>query len=134
MLQREVTSVTSRTQHVAVAPRLGTMLWILQRLSAYGLLFFLAVHLYFVYFARVDVSSALTAAAARQPFQSFPTGFVINEALLLICALFHGLNGVRNIIYDWTTNTGLRRSINAILIAVGMLAAFYGIVTLWHLA
>lgn len=134
MLQREVTSVTSRTQHVTVAPRLGTMLWILQRLSAYGLLFFLAVHLYFVYFARVDVSSALTAAAARQPFQSFPTGFVINEALLLICALFHGLNGVRNIIYDWTTNTGLRRSINAILIAVGILAAFYGIVTLWHLA
>ena len=133
MVQREIVSVTSRSQKVAVAPKAGTLLWILQRITAYGLLIFLAVHIYFTYFARINNSAAMTAADLRQPFSAFPGLYLINEALLLVCALFHGLNGLRNIIYDWTTNVGLLRAINVILTLVGIGFAAYGGWILWTL-
>jgi succinate dehydrogenase hydrophobic anchor subunit len=133
MVQREIVSVTSRSQKVAVAPQAGTLLWILQRLTSYGLLVFLAVHVYFTYFARLDSTAAFSAADLKQPFNAFPGIYLINEALLLVCALFHGLNGLRNIIYDWTTNVGLRRAINVILTLVGLGFTAYGGWILWTL-
>jgi succinate dehydrogenase/fumarate reductase cytochrome b subunit len=126
MVQRNVSSVTSRAQTVPVAPRAGTTLWILQRLTSYGLLIFLAVHLYFTYFGHLDTASPLTFEVLKRPYQVYPFIYALNEGLLLVCALFHGLNGVRNIIYDWTTHAGLRRGVSYGLLLLGLGFAAYG--------
>ncbi len=133
-MQREVTSVTSRAQQVRVAPRAGTWLWIWQRLTAYGLLLFLAVHLYFTYFAQLGTPGALTFAQVQRPFNVYTLAYALNEWLLLFCALFHGLNGLRNIIFDWTTHQGLRRAMTVLLLLVGLGFAVYGGWVLWTLA
>lgn len=133
-MQHEITSVTSRAQQVRVAPRSGTWLWIWQRLTAYGLLFFLPIHLYFMYFAQLDVAGPLTAAQAAEPFNVYPFIFALNEFLLLICALFHGLNGLRNMLFDWLTHTALRRVLTVLLLLLGIGFAVYGTFILWSLA
>lgn len=126
MVQRNVSSVTSRAQTVPVAPRAGTSLWIMQRLTSYGLLLFLAVHLYFTYFAHLDTAAPLTFEIFNRPFKVYPFIYALNEGLLLVCALFHGLNGLRNIIYDWTTNAGLRRVLSIVLLLAGLGFTAYG--------
>lgn len=134
MVQREISSVTSRAQQVKVAPGRGTWLWILQRLTSWGLLLFLGIHLYMTYFARLDAPNPLTFEFFNQRFSMYPFFFALNETLLLVCALFHGLNGLRTIIYDWTTHQGLRRTSNILLLVTGVGFAIYGIWTLWALA
>lgn len=133
MVHRDVISVTSRAQKVKVEPGAGTLLWILQRLSSYGLLLFLPIHLYFTYFTKLD-TPALTYNGMRETFRAFPLWYVLNEGLLLICALFHGLNGFRNVIYDWTTNSAVRHTVNFLLIVLGIAGAILGFWTLWALA
>ena len=126
MVQRNVSSVTSRAQTVPVAPRAGTLLWILQRLTSYGLLVFLAIHLYFTYFGHLDSAAPLTFEILQRPFMAYPFFYALNEGLLLVCALFHGLNGVRNIVYDWTANAGVRRGTSIVLLLLGLGFAAYG--------
>jgi len=134
MVQREISTVTSRAQTIQVARNSGTLLWILQRLTSYGLILFLGVHLYFTYFARLSATTPLTFEIFNRPFNAYTFIYALNEALLLVCALFHGLNGLRNIIYDWTTNAGLRRAVSVILVLVGLGFAIYGGMILWLVA
>jgi succinate dehydrogenase hydrophobic anchor subunit len=134
MVQREISTVTSRAQTVEVARNSGTVLWILQRLTSYGLILFLGVHLYFTYFARLDSAAPLTFELFKRPFNAYTFIYALNEVLLLVCALFHGLNGVRNIIYDWTTHAGLRRTVSIILVLLGLGFTILGGMILWQVA
>lgn len=133
-MQQDITHVTSRAQQVRVAPRAGTWLWIWQRLTAYGLVLFLGVHIYFTYFARLDAPRPLTAADFSRQFNLYPVIFALNEWLLLVCALFHGFNGLRNMLFDWLTNSGLRTILTWLLVLFGIGLAIYGGWTLWTLA
>lgn len=126
MVQREISTVTHRAHTVDVVPNTGTVLWIAQRLTSYGLILFLGVHLYFTYFARLDTKSPLTFELFKRPFDVYPFIYAVNEALLLVSALFHGLNGLRNIIFDWTINPNVRRVISIILLVVGIGFTVYG--------
>jgi succinate dehydrogenase hydrophobic anchor subunit len=134
MVQREISTVTSRAQTVQVTRNSGTVLWILQRLTSYGLILFLGVHLYFTYFAHLDSAAPLTFELFQRPFTAYTFIYALNEALLLVCALFHGLNGVRNIIYDWTTHAGLRRTVSIVLVLLGLGFTILGGMILWQVA
>ena len=134
MVQREISTVTSRAQTVQVARNSGTVLWILQRLTSYGLILFLGVHLYFTYFARLNSPAPLTFELFQRPFNAYTFIYALNEVLLLVCALFHGLNGVRNIIYDWTTHAGLRRTVSIVLVLLGLGFTILGGMILWQVA
>jgi succinate dehydrogenase hydrophobic anchor subunit len=134
MVQREISTVTSRAQTVQVARNSGTVLWILQRLTSYGLILFLGVHLYFTYFARLSSATPLTFEIFKRPFNAYTFIYALNEALLLVCALFHGLNGVRNIIYDWTIYVGICRAVSIILVLVGLGFMVLGGMILWQVA
>jgi len=134
MVQREISTVTSRAQTVQVARNSGTVLWILQRLTSYGLILFLGVHLYFTYFARLNSAAPLTFELFQRPFNAYTFIYALNEVLLLVCALFHGLNGVRNIIYDWTTHAGLRRTVSIVLVLLGLGFTILGGMILWQVA
>lgn len=129
-MQRVIETNVARPQHVRIAPSQGTISWVLQRLTAYGLIVFLGVHMWFNHYANIRTGNILTFEIVNRRFYVFPVLYAINDVGLLTFALFHGLNGVRNVIYDWTTNTTLRRVATIILLAIGAVALWDGTLTL----
>ena len=102
----------------------------MQRLTAYGLVVFLAVHMWFNHFADLRTGNRLTFEIVNRRFELLPALYAINDIGLLACTLFHGLNGVRNVVYDLSTNLALRRAVTVILLVVGAVALFDGSLTL----
>lgn len=133
MAQREITSVTRTPQIVQVQPRTGTWSWILQRLTAYGLIVFLGVHMWFNHFARLDTSTPITFNIVNQRFSLYPVLYALNDTLLLVCSLFHGMNGLRNVLYDLTTSRGLRTFGTWVLALLAIGFSVYGSWVLWTL-
>ena len=129
-MQRVIETVTAQPQQVRVTPNYGTIPWLLQRLTAYGLVVFLAVHMWFNHFADLRTGNRLTFEIVNRRFELLPALYAINDIGLLACTLFHGLNGVRNVVYDWSTNLALRRAVTVILLVVGAVALFDGSLTL----
>ena len=129
-MQRVIETVTARPQQVRVAPNGGTIAWLLQRATAYGLIVFLAVHMWFNHYADLTTGNRLTFELVNRRFELYPVLYAINDVGLLTCTIFHGMNGVRNVAYDLFTNPGLRRAITAGLIVVSLVALFDGSLTL----
>lgn len=131
MAQREISSGIGRPQLVRLEPAAGTWLWILHRLTAWGLLLFLGVHMWFNHFALLDSAQAITFELVSRRFQLYPFLYAINDSLLLACTIFHGFNGVRNVVYDLTVSTGIRRFTTVTLVILGLVLFALGVVTLW---
>ena len=129
-MQRVIETVTDRPQVVRVAPARGTIPWLLQRLTAWGLVVFLAVHMWFNHYADLSTGNRLTFEIVRRRFEILPVLYALNDIGLLTCTIFHGMNGVRNIVYDLFTNPALRRVTTIILIVVSLVALFDGSRTL----
>ncbi len=127
---RLITNVTAQPQRVRVAPQRGTMQWILQRVSAYGLVIFLTVHMWVNHFTPVRTGNELTFEIVNQRFYAWPFIYALNDIGLLTFALFHGFNGVRNVAYDLVTNITARRIITALLVILGIVLLIDGSLTL----
>lgn len=52
--------------------------------------------------------------------------FVVIYVLLLAAGLFHGLYGLRNILYELNPGRGLQRFIGAVLVVVGVVFFVFG--------
>ncbi len=128
--ERIIDNLTSRPQQVRVSPQSGTLAWGLQRFSSYGLIIFLGIHMLFSYYAPILGRYELTFEIVNQRFYAYPVVYAINYVGLLTFALFHGLNGVRNIVYDIFTSPTLRRSITISLIIIGLIFLYDGSLTL----
>jgi succinate dehydrogenase / fumarate reductase membrane anchor subunit len=128
--ERLIRNVTAQPQQVRIAPRRGTMSWILQRVSAYGLVLFLTVHMWVNHFTPVTTNQELTFQLVNSRFFVYPVIYAINDIGLLTCALFHGFNGVRNVVYDLVTNTTARRIATALLVILGVILLIDGSLTL----
>ena len=102
-MQRVIETVTAEPQLVRMAPSRGTLPWILQRLTAWGLVIFLAVHMWFNHFADLRSGNILTFEIVSRRFELFPVLYAMNDIGLLTCTIFHGMNGVRNVVYDLFT-------------------------------
>ena len=59
------------------------------------------------------------------------TGFVIFDSLLLLFCLFHGLNGVRNVAYDYLNRDQHRRLVTVGLAVLGVFLFGYGLAILF---
>jgi succinate dehydrogenase / fumarate reductase membrane anchor subunit len=129
-MQRVIETVTVQPQQVRVTPNQGTLPWLLQRFTSYGLVVFLAVHMWFNHFADLRTGNRLTFEIVNRRFEVFPVLYAINDIGLLAFALFHGLNGVRNVVYDLSTSLVLRRTVTLVLLIVGAVALFDGSLTL----
>jgi succinate dehydrogenase/fumarate reductase cytochrome b subunit len=129
-MQRVIESGVAQPQQVRVAPERGTIPWLLQRITAYGLLIFLAVHMWFNHFADVRNGSIITFEIVNRRFHLYPVLYALNDIGLLTCAVFHGMNGVRNVAYDLFTNSVLRKIITVVLIVVSLWALIDGSLTL----
>jgi len=82
----------------ASAQPTGLVPWVLQRVTGVLLALWVATHFIFWHFAHSDWSFASVAARALS------TGFGgwLWDVILAALCLYHGLNGVRNIVYDYT--------------------------------
>lgn len=129
-MQRVIDTGTARPQQVRLSPQRGTLPWLLQRLTAYGLVIFLTVHMWFNHYADLTTGIPLTFEVVNRRFELFPVLYAINDIGLLTCAIFHGMNGVRNVIYDLSTNMTLRRIATVVLIVVSLIALWDGSLTL----
>jgi len=91
-------------------------LWLFQRVTAALLIIILGVHLWLANFGQ---SSASLRA--------------ILGVMLLGLALFHGLNGVRTVIYDFNIGVQGRKFTTMLLLLLGAVSLLFGMHGLWPL-
>ena len=91
-------------------------LWLFQRVSAVLLVVILGVHLWLANFGQA--SSSLRAVLG---------------VVLLGLALFHGLNGVRTVIFDFNIGARGRKFATMLLLLLGVVSLLFGMYGLWPL-
>lgn len=91
-------------------------LWLFQRVSAVLLVVILGVHLWLANFGQA--SSSLRAVLG---------------VVLVGLALFHGLNGVRTVIFDFNIGPQGRKFTTMLLLLLGVVSLLFGMYGLWPL-
>ncbi len=104
-----------------------TVPWLLQRISAAILIVLLFTHFWVGHYA--NFGAPITFAGVQMRLQN--TLFLIVDSMLLIAVVFHGLNGVRNILLDYPSLLPRNRSVSLILFLIGVAAIIFGIYSLY---
>ena len=100
----------------------GVWAWIGQRLTAVLLVVFLGTHIFVLHYVPENLNIDFAGVALR--FKSVL--YLIVDSGLLATSLYHGLNGVRNIVFDFVLNEGMRRLINWVMLLVGVAFTAWG--------
>ncbi|MEX0612995.1 MAG: hypothetical protein WD738_16325 [Pirellulales bacterium] len=101
--------------------------WYLQRVTGAALLVLLIMHFWVEHFtAEVRTPEGLTFEVIQRRFFQNPW-FVAIDITFLFIALYHGLNGIRNICLDYTWGTRLRTPITIALTLLGIVVAYWGV-------
>ena len=101
--------------------------WYLQRITGAALLVLLVMHFWVEHFsAEARTPTGLTFEVIQRRFFHNPW-FVAVDISFLFIALYHGLNGVRNILLDYTWGIRLKRPITAALLLLGIVVAYWGV-------
>ena len=103
----------------------GLGAWILQRISAVILIVLVAIHFGIMHF--VDPTAKITFASSSLRLKGV-LYFLFDSGLLFV-GLYHGLNGIRAIIFDYWPKAG--RVATWVLTLVGLLFAGYGSAALY---
>jgi succinate dehydrogenase / fumarate reductase, membrane anchor subunit len=99
----------------------------MQRITGAALLLLLILHFWVEHFTAEVRTAGLTFETVQRRFFQNRWFIAIDIAFLLI-ALYHGLNGVRNIIFDYGRVTApYRRIVTLLLVVVGLIVAYWGI-------
>jgi succinate dehydrogenase / fumarate reductase, membrane anchor subunit len=101
--------------------------WYLQRITGAALVLLLVAHFWVEHFATETLRRGDLSYEAIIGRISNPWWQAIDIAFLLV-ALYHGLNGLRNIVLDYS-RVGARaaRGVTAVLVAAGVVWAYWGI-------
>ena len=108
--------------------------WLLQRVTAVGLIVLLPIHIVvnhlfnIVEVERGDLPGLVVFSDVAERLET-PTYWVI-DLLLLTFALYHGLNGVRNVLLDYGMRGAGERVVTGALSVVGMVAFVFGVFAL----
>ncbi len=105
-----------------IAKPQGVWAWILQRITAVLLLFFLGTHLAVLHYVPENMNISFLGVAAR--FKSVL--YLIVDSGLLAVGLYHALNGVRNVLFDFIVSDGKRRALNILFWGVGLAFLLWG--------
>lgn len=98
----------------------GLWAWMFQRFTAVLLVLLLGTHFFIMHF--IDPTATLDFARSSVNLKN--TLYLIFDGALLLLGLFHGLNGIRNIIQDWWPKAG--KAAGWVLTIIGVVAAGYG--------
>jgi succinate dehydrogenase cytochrome b556 subunit len=100
----------------------GAWAWLLQRLTAVLLLGLLGIHIVVLHFVRPEGDITFASVHVRLATLMY---MVVDYGLLAV-VLYHGLNGVRNVLLDFTFGQRAQKGISTTLLLVGLLAFGYG--------
>lgn len=98
----------------------GMWAWIMQRLSAVILIVLVATHFGIMHF--VDPTVEITFMDSQMRLKGF-LYFLVDSGLLVL-GLYHGLNGVRNVLLDYMPKAG--KTLGWILTLIGVIWGGYG--------
>jgi len=104
----------------------GVWGWLLQRVTAVGLILALGLHLWILHFA--GEHAALTVAGVTIRMKSL--AYMVLDYSLLGFALYHGLYGLRSVLFDYVSGPRAERAITAAVLVVGLVAFGYGVYAL----
>ena len=106
--------------------RHGLLGWLLQRISGIFLLFFLGAHLWALHIAAAgtEINWSTVLQHLNTPF------FKFLDASLLALVLYHGLYGLRGIVFDFITGHLSRTVITWAFLLLGLVAFSVGFITL----
>jgi succinate dehydrogenase / fumarate reductase cytochrome b subunit len=115
--------------------RLGIWAWLIQRASGIVLVAFVVAHAVAISQASFALRGPLIAMldGLRNPFYYVDRTFLFIDIVMLGIIAFHGMNGIRIVLFDTGIGVGLRshKVIFWILIAVAVLASglviYYGL-------
>jgi len=115
-----------RTEALDTA-RGGMWPWLGQRVTAVLVIVTILIHLVLTHYVAIgqlsydNIGERLAAGAV-----------VVNDIVLLLAVVFHGLNGLRMVVLDWgLSSSGGRRAFDVVLWLVGIAAVVFGIWALW---
>jgi len=106
--------------------RMPTWLWLLQRVSGLLILGLLMTHMVVNHF--VDTSTVIDVGFVEANLRKIT--LLLVDSSLLVLALFHGLTGLRNVLYDFFAGARARKSITAGCLAAGTVFFVFGVVVL----
>ena len=100
----------------------GVWAWIWQRITAVLLVFFLGTHLFVLHYVPENMNINFLGVAAR--FKSVL--YLVVDSGLLAVALYHALNGIRNVLFDFVADDGKRRALTWLLLIAGIAYLIWG--------
>jgi succinate dehydrogenase hydrophobic anchor subunit len=105
----------------------GMWPWLGQRVTAVLVIVTILVHLVLTHYVAIgelsydNIGERLAVRAV-----------LVNDIVLLVAVVFHGLNGLRMVVLDWgLSGSGGRRAFDVVLWVVGIAAVIFGIWALW---
>jgi succinate dehydrogenase hydrophobic anchor subunit len=105
----------------------GMWPWLGQRFTAVLVIVTIIVHLVLTHYVSLGKLSYDNIASRLGN-----TAVFINDVVLLLAVVFHGLNGLRMVVLDWgLSSAGARRAFDGLLWLVGLGLAAYGIWAIW---
>jgi len=115
--------------------RLGIWAWLIQRISGLALVVFVVAHVVAISQANFALRGPLFTMldGLRNPFWSVDRTVLAIDLVMLGIIAFHGMNGIRIVLFDMGIGVGLRshKVIFWILVAIGVvvggLVIFYGL-------
>jgi succinate dehydrogenase hydrophobic anchor subunit len=109
--------------HPPASGHTGTWAWLLQRVTAALLLFFVMAHLWLEHFA--PVGAAITyASVERDLIRGFD---VFVDGGLLAVVVFHGLNGLRSILMEGMDSPSAVRALTTTMWVLGVGTVVFGL-------
>ena len=106
----------------SIAKTQGVWPWILQRVTAALLLLLLGTHLAILHFVPANLNINFVGVVTRM--QSVL--YLIVDSGLLAVGLYHALNGVRNVLFDYVVKDRPRRMINVVMWVLGVAFTLWG--------
>ncbi len=100
----------------------GAWAWLLQRITAVLLLGLLGIHIGVLHFIRPEGDITFASVHVRLATLLY---MGVDYSLLGI-VLYHGLNGARNVLLDFTFGQRAQTAISMVLLLIGLVAFAYG--------
>lgn len=115
--------------------RLGFWAWLIQRVTGVVLVLYVVAHVVAISQANLEVIGPFFTLldGLRNPFWAVDTNFIAVDLLMLGIIAFHGMNGIRIVVFDFGVAVGLRshKVLFWILVTAGVivcgLVIFYGL-------
>jgi succinate dehydrogenase / fumarate reductase, membrane anchor subunit len=100
----------------------GVWAWILQRITAVLLVVLLGTHIAILHYVPANLNINFIGVAARLKSVLY---LVVDSGLLGV-GLYHALNGVRNVLFDYIIGDGARRALNIVMWIAGIAFTLWG--------